>query len=170
MAEKILQLEGVNLVCSMPSPAPPNPDKCIICQKSDTKLDSLHGGDAGRKRVREAAELKDDIVHKRLNILGPNCAFKYHNTYACYKQYTDKRNLESFREKQSTDHELMNISESCDSDEKQETIHNPSTRSSNIPRPGPSSCIDPMYVDCTIYGSDRIRVKGKRCADYSLEY
>ena len=57
--------------------------------KSDTKLDSLHGGDAGRKRAREAAELKDDIVHKRLNILGPNCAFKYHNTYAYYKQYTD---------------------------------------------------------------------------------
>ena len=45
---------------------------------------------------------------------------------------------------------------------KQETIHNPSRRSSNIPRPGPSSCIDPMYVDCTICGSDRIRVKGKR--------
>ena len=80
MAKKISQLEGFNLVCSMPSPAPPNPDKCIICQKSDTKLDSLHGGDAGRKRVREAAKLKDDVVHKRLNILGPNCAFKYHNT------------------------------------------------------------------------------------------
>ena len=114
MAKKISQLEGLNLVCSMPSPAPPNPDKCIICQKGDTKLDSLHGGYAGRKRVREAAELKDDIVHKRLNILGPNCAFKYHNTYACYKQYADKRNLESFREKQSTDHELMNISEFWD--------------------------------------------------------
>ena len=48
-----------------------------------------------RKRVSDVAELRDDIVYTILRILGPECAFKCHNTYACYKRYTDIRNITS---------------------------------------------------------------------------
>jgi hypothetical protein len=44
---------GVPLSC----PDPPNPGKCIICQKDNKKVRSLQGGKADRKRVREAAEI-----------------------------------------------------------------------------------------------------------------
>ena len=38
----------------------------------------------------------------------------------------------------------------------EETAHNISARSSMIPRPGPSKCNDPDYMNCVICGSDRV--------------
>ena len=67
-------------------------------QKNGKKSEPLHGGETDRKRVCEVAELKDNTVNKRLKILGPGCAFKHHNTYSCYKRYTDIRNLSSILE------------------------------------------------------------------------
>ena len=147
------QLKGLNLLISKPAPAPPDPEKCIICQKKGKKSDPLHSGETGRKRVREVAELKDDIVHKRLKALELDCAFKYHNTYACYKQYTDIRNLTSMSKEPEVPDETTILPEET---------HNPSTRSSCAPRPGPSTNVNPIYIDCAICGSDRVRVKGKR--------
>ena len=55
---------------------------------------TFHGHDSGRfRRVREIAHLKDDVVNKRIDVLEPDCSFRYHNTYTCYKQYTDRRKL-----------------------------------------------------------------------------
>ena len=154
-AEKTSLQDSLHLVISTSGPGSPNPEKCIICQKDSKKLQPLQGGEAGRKRVREVAELKHDIVYKRLHILGPDFAFKYHNTYACYKHYTDKRKLGQTGEQPCE-------AESDDSVQQPESVNNPSTRSANISRPPPSANINPIYMKCTICVSDRIQVKGVR--------
>ena len=154
------QLEGLNLIINKPIPLPPNPAKCIICQKDGKKCEPLQGGETGRKRVRDAANLKHDVVQKRLSILGSDCEFKYHNTFACYKQYTDKRNLTSFID-EHTDEDYQ-MTETNDLDIMEESIHHISTRSCNTARPGPSTNTDSIYIECTICGRDRIQVNGKR--------
>ena len=68
------------------------PTRCMICQKKNKK--PLSSGENGRKRVREVAENKKDIVYKRLKLIPPDFEFKYHNNYDCYKGYTDCRHKE----------------------------------------------------------------------------
>ena len=51
MTENIMSLQGLNLLVSKPLPVSPDPEKCIICQKKGTKLERLHGGKTGNKRV-----------------------------------------------------------------------------------------------------------------------
>jgi hypothetical protein len=155
MAEKtenVKCLQGLNLLVSKPLLVSPDPEKCIICQKKGTKSERLHSGETGRKRVWEAAELKDDIVKKRLKALGPDATFRYHNTNACYKKYTDIRNLPSIPESKEQD----------DIPENEESLQSPSTRSTNAPRPGPSTNINPIHINCVICGNDRVRVQGER--------
>ena len=66
-----LQLGGIHVLISK-SPDSPDLEQCIICQKKGKKFEPLHSGGNERKRVRDVAVLKDDIVNKRLKILGPN--------------------------------------------------------------------------------------------------
>ena len=54
-------------------------------------FEPIHSWETGR--IRDVAELKDDIVNTVFGIFGPDCAFKHHNTYACYKKYSDIWNL-----------------------------------------------------------------------------
>ena len=121
----------------------------------------FHGRDSGRKCVREIAHLKDDVVNKRMDVLEPDCSFRYHNTYTCYKQYTDWRKLPSCSNLQIDE----DVSVSIDNevvDDLSHFVHNSSTRSANMPRPGPSTNIDTIYIDYVICGSDRLLIKGKR--------
>ena len=57
--------------------------QCIICIMGKI-FEPLHGGETGRNRVSYVAKLKYYIANTILTIFGPT--FKYHNTYACYKQ------------------------------------------------------------------------------------
>ena len=66
-AENATLQDSLRLVISTSGPGPPNPGKCIIFQKDSNKLQSLQGGEAGRKRVREVAEL---------NLLIPTCCYR----------------------------------------------------------------------------------------------
>ena len=96
-------------------------------------VEPLYGGETSRKRVSSVAEvtndivnkiiaeLKDDIVNTVLGILGPDCAFKYH-TFACYKRYTDIRNLKLILEEPEKTVEINKLPEA---------IHNPYARSSS---------------------------------------
>lgn len=61
--------------------------KCIICQtERDDKVASTSNG---RKRIREASDIHNDSVTKRLKLVeGDN--FFYHVTNECYKKYTMK--------------------------------------------------------------------------------
>ena len=107
------------------------------------------------------AQLKDAVVNKRLNILGPDFAFRYHNTCACYMQYTYRRKLPSSCSDRQIDEYGSVSRDNEDVDDLFHFVHNPSTRSANIPRREPRTNIDPMYIDCVICGSDRIQIKGK---------
>lgn len=134
-----------------PPTAAPQRDKCIICQQKGSTSKKLYGGELGRKRVREVAALKNDVVHKRLKLLEDNAEFKYHNTYACYKSYTDTRYLPTNQEGTNTEQ----------TEKLDKTAQGPSTRSSVTPRPGPSTNNDPDYLNCVICGSDRVWLKRK---------
>ena len=89
-------------------------------------VEPLYGGETSRERVSHGAELKDDIVNTVLVIHGHDCAFKYHNTFACYKRYTDIRNLILILEEPEVTVEINKL---------QEAIHNPYTRSTSSHRP-----------------------------------
>ena len=75
-------------------------------------VEPLYGGETSRKRVSDVAELKDGIVNTVLGILGLECSFKYHKTFAFYKRYTDIRNL-------------ILILEEPEANKLPEAIHNP---------------------------------------------
>ena len=64
--------------------------KCIICQQ--TNDEPLSTTKRGRKRVSEAAEIRNDLVCKRLKY-ADNEQFVYHVSNACYKGYAHKRSL-----------------------------------------------------------------------------
>lgn len=145
---------GINLCLTKSTPSPVHPERCIICQKKNKKSETLHGGTIGRKRVRDAAEQKNDDVHKRLRTLGSDFEFKYHNSYACYKKYTDIRNLSTTSEEQSTSlDEEPAISDSFS--------NKPFTRSSTVPRPGPSPPVKSLYTKCVICACERVWLKKK---------
>lgn len=65
--------------------------KCIICQ--DCSDDKTVSTDNGRKRIREASDIRNDSVSKRLKMVEGD-DFVYHMTNQCYKQYTMKPTLD----------------------------------------------------------------------------
>ena len=147
---------GVHLTVSKQNEPAVYPDRCIICQKKKPS-ESLHGGTVGRKRVREVAEQTDDDVHKRLKILESDYEFKYHNSYACYKNYTDARKNPA---SVSTDTYTMDTDIQIESPSV--TPLKPATRSSVTPRPGPSTGVDSRCIECVICGNDRVWVKSQK--------
>lgn len=78
-----------------------DPSKCIICQKTGPSKTTSSGN--GRKRIREASEVREDIVAKRLKSVQ-NDDFCYHPTNECYKLYTLKSELEKFMKQSKGDH------------------------------------------------------------------
>lgn len=156
----ISNLKGLNLQISKPESVTADPARCILSQKNNTS-ERRSSGEVVRKRV-----LRNDIVHKRIKILGPDCEFKYHNTYRCYKQCTDPRNPIPILEEE---HEV---------EDAPPPVNSPSTRSSITPRPKPSSNVKPIYMKCCVCGSVKVNVKGQRlrenfricCAERALNF
>ena len=61
-----------------------DPKKCKICQQpSEEKLLSTANG---CKRIREASEIRNDCVTKRLKVMTSKCDFLYHMNNQCYKK------------------------------------------------------------------------------------
>lgn len=82
-------MEGVTLSRNREEDNTDN-DKCIICLKvNDYPATSSENG---RKRICEAAEIRRDVVNKRLKTIGDN-KFVYHMNNECYKNYTHKKSL-----------------------------------------------------------------------------
>ena len=76
--------------------SPFDASKCIICQ--DHTDDKTVSTDNGRKRIREASDIRCDNVSKRLKVIEGD-GFVYHMTNKCYKQYTMKTNLDRLTKK-----------------------------------------------------------------------
>ena len=75
-----------------------DPTKCIICQRtSDEKVLSNPNG---RKRIREASEVRNDVISERLKQIKDD-GFVYHMNNDCYKLYTMDSDLRSLKRKSS---------------------------------------------------------------------
>lgn len=59
----------------------------------DSSLQPTSGAENGRKRIREAASIRNYIVNKRLKLVGDG-EFVYHMNNQCYKTYTLKKTLD----------------------------------------------------------------------------
>ena len=59
--------------------------KCIICQKSPSQ--ALSSTEAGRKRILEATEIRQDDVNERLKEKDLQ-EFTNHDSNECYERYT----------------------------------------------------------------------------------
>ena len=125
--------------------APVEPSSCIICQTPSSERTTSTSN--GRKRIREVASTLNDVVLKRLKVIGDD-DFVYHMNNECYKTYTLKKTVQS----------------KCDTNVKPCTqtsafSDNTKTRRSSIgPRSGPT-------VECNIYKQkcvicDSIKHKG----------
>jgi hypothetical protein len=64
---------------------------CIICQQR-SKNDPV-SEPKGRQQVMAAAEIRRDIVWRRLHSDIIDSEFKYHMNNQCYKAYTHKKRL-----------------------------------------------------------------------------
>lgn len=91
--------------------------KCIICQSNEEIACISH--ETGRLRIKEAAELKRDVVLERLQKFGSN--FVYHSTNSCYKAYTHKKQttqVESVNPSVCTNTRILPISLSSNESKK----------------------------------------------------
>ncbi|KAG8196933.1 hypothetical protein JTE90_027636 [Oedothorax gibbosus] len=120
--------------------------KCIICQAEDNNKTVTTVN--GRKRVQEAASIRNDIVEKRLKSMASDVVFVYHVTNQCYKTYTLKKSLEKIAA------EKANVAVESEDDIANDGISRKS-RSSVVPRETPSSIFPqfpPTHIRCIVCG------------------
>ena len=92
------KMEGVALTRATLSATVIDIKKCIICHKSGNV--STTSSENERKRVLDAAEIRnDDVVSKRLKLVGQRETFVYHVTKECNKSYTPSSPSENNRDK-----------------------------------------------------------------------
>ena len=139
-----------------------DPIKCIIFQE-DKKEKPPISLSVGCESLKRAASVKNDVVFKRMKIMEQRGVvdFVYHNTNACYKNYTHHESVEAAAKCNAC--QLSSVSESEKTTGKVEMQQQAmSLRSSCTPRAPPSSEKDPRELIGTVCGSEALRVKGKR--------
>ena len=155
---------GMNLVVSMAKDDIFNHHRCIICQE-DTKS-PVTSEKTGRASVKRAAEIRNDIVTKRIkSLMGDDnedndiVTFVYHNTNKCYKSYTHSGKLKSIAEQNATVEE-PSISDT--EHEACESVGLPKTLRRSVVHCAPPSCEqDPRTFPCVVCGN----VKHKKCRE-----
>ena len=142
-----------------------NRNLCIICQNNNEDAPGLSTGATGRASVKRAAELREDIVNKRIKIYHSdtsepsNNVFSYHNTQDCFKGYVHAKNLRQIEKEK----EKLVVSQS-----EQECVSSPEPRTSsrkNLISCAPPSCDeDSDNLPCVLCGNKKhngIRKKHK---------
>ena len=71
---------------------------CIICQKSSSS--TVVSTENGRKKIIEAAAIREDEVLLRLKSLAIDQHFCYHMDNQCYKKYTLKKTIDKIKVKE----------------------------------------------------------------------
>lgn len=97
------------------SPTTYDVSKCIICQ---TSAQGTSGSKNGRKRIREAAEIRNDSVYKRLKLTGED-NFVYHMNNRCYKSYTLQKTLKKILTRKAD----IPLSEDTGGNVKEDYVH-----------------------------------------------
>ncbi len=133
--------DGVQISPTAPATAVLDVNKCIICQ--ETSKQQCTSSDHGRKRVREAADVREDHVLKRLKTLEDDVPFVYHVSNACYKSYTHKLNLDNILKKQ-------HASTSANDSVADSRCAPRCARSKSTPRAGPSPKLDKTIL-CSMW-------------------
>ena len=79
---------GTSGVKLLPAPVESSSvEKCIICQTMTS--DPVISNTNGRKRIRDAADIRKDSVTTRIKLLGDHEEhFVYYMTNVCHKKYT----------------------------------------------------------------------------------
>ena len=121
------------------------PSSSIICQTPSSERTTSTSN--GRKRIREVASTLNDVVFKRLKVIGDD-DFVYHMNNKCYKTYTLNKTVQSKYDK--------NIKPCTHASATSDSTN--TRRSSLGPRSGPT-------VECNIYQQkcvicDSIKHKG----------
>lgn len=119
----------------------PDPKRCIICQKSTPEATT--GTEIGRKRVHQAASIREDVVSKRLKVIGQE-DFVYHMSNQCYKTYTMKSVLDRITKGKSAE------SQDVDNTTRSKRAVR---RSSSMPRPEPTPECKIYKQTCVICGN-----------------
>ena len=119
----------------------PDSSKCIICQKSSSQ--SASGTENGCKRICEAALIRNDVVSKRLKLIGDN-DFVYHMSNECYKRYTLKKTLARFMSKDAT--------KNYSADHCPDSTPRHLVRSNVTPQSNPTSQCDVYKQTCIVCG------------------
>ena len=121
--------------------------KCIICQKHRKEKTSTTK--EGRERILIAAEIRQDDVLSRINLLEKDSAFVYHCSNSCYKSYTLKKTLLGVKKK----HESKQPNESDDT-LLQDSTETPTKklRGDSSLRSKPSPKISPATLPCIVCG------------------
>ena len=141
----VMANEAVKLVTACVKSA--DVDKCsAICQKCS--LQPTTGTENGRKRIREAASIRNDSTNRRLKLIGDG-NFVYHMNNECYKAYTLRKTLEKIEADKTVCAGQFEV-EADGNSESFATV--PNVRSKNTPRPGPSPQIDIYRQKCVICG------------------
>lgn len=149
-----------------------NKNKCVICQtsKSGTKLSSTP---SGVKRIRDAAEIRQDHVYKRLRLMSDNELFQYHVDNQCYKSYTLQKTLNIILQKKSENLPGVDPSETVPDDHSGGSTRDDSSvsrtlRTDNTSRPPPSCSNEYEFLKCIICNQERsfgqrVRTKFRVC-------
>ena len=86
-------MDSINLATKLPvSTDQINVERCILCQGEER--DKLITNANGRKRIKDAAFVRNDVVPKRLKFINDDVDFSYHMTNKCYKRYTMQKTID----------------------------------------------------------------------------
>lgn len=120
--------------------------KCIICQTvSPVAITSTENG---RKRILEAASVRDDVITKRLKTVGDR-EFVYHMNNECYKKYTLKKTLDKIKQNKITSQETDELKGEVSGECGMRNV-----RSKSTPRAGPNPlCQQYKKQSCVICGN-----------------
>ena len=89
--------------------------KCLFCQEENwngNKLLSSAENGRSSKRIKEASEIRQDVISRRLASIGSD-VYHYHMSNDCYKRYTSKSLLDRIiRKRKAGETETESVTES----------------------------------------------------------
>lgn len=112
--------------------------KCIICQKSsgDRNVSTTNGC----KRIREASDIHNDQVSKRLKLVKGD-GFVYHVTNDCYKKYTMTSVLNRVRKSLAVCQDLSRCEQEEDRSTRSTAVRHPPTTETSTTTLRQAKCI-----------------------------
>ena len=76
--------------------------QCIVCQHEEPGIGKVTSTCNGRKRIRDAAFIRKDVVMEQLKVIQNNDYSVYHMTKWCNKKYTMNKTLIIITENNNT--------------------------------------------------------------------